>query len=165
MLVVGIDPGTAITGYGFVEEKENGELIARSYGVIETTANQPLPSRLLRLSDELNKILQLHRPDDAAVEQLFFQKNVRTALSVGQARGVVLLSLARAGMSIFEYTPMQIKQAVTGHGGADKIQVQQMVRALLNLEHIPSPDDAADALAVAICHLHSAHLMNIIKNA
>jgi crossover junction endodeoxyribonuclease RuvC len=156
MLVIGIDPGTAITGYGVVRTHQGRDVEAVDYGVIETPAKTPMPERLVMLYEQLNQILTLHRPDTGAVEKLFFQKNVRTAISVGQARGVALLSLAQAGISIGEYTPNEIKQAVAGYGGADKYQVQQMVRLLLNLEEVPKPDDAADALAVAICHLHSA---------
>ncbi|RMF42378.1 MAG: crossover junction endodeoxyribonuclease RuvC [Anaerolineae bacterium] len=156
MLVIGIDPGTAITGYGLVRETPNGDLQAVDYGVITTKAGLPMPQRLLVLHRELQKIIALHRPESGAVEKLFFQRNVTTAISVGQARGVALLGLAEAGLDVSEYTPMEIKQAVAGYGGAGKKQVQYMVRALLNLEETPKPDDAADALAVAICHLHSA---------
>jgi crossover junction endodeoxyribonuclease RuvC len=156
MLVIGIDPGTAITGYGVVRTHQGRDVEAVDYGVIETPAKTPMPERLVMLYEQLNQILTLHRPDTGAVEKLFFQKNVRTAISVGQARGVALLSLAQVGISIGEYTPNEIKLAVAGYGGADKYQMQQMVRLLLNLEEVPKPDDAADALAVAICHLHSA---------
>ncbi len=156
MLVIGIDPGTATTGYGLVRELKDGSLEAVDYGVILTPAGTPMPERLDQLYQQLNEILLLHQPASGAVEKLFFQRNVTTAISVGQARGVALLALAQAGLGVSEYTPMQIKQAVAGYGGADKQQVQQMVRALLNLDDIPRPDDAADALAVAICHLHSA---------
>ncbi len=156
MLVIGIDPGTAITGYGVVRIHQGRDIEAVDYGVIETPAKSPMPERLVMLYEQLNQILTLHRPDTGAVEKLFFQKNVRTAISVGQARGVALLALAQARISIGEYTPNEIKQAVAGYGAADKYQMQQMVRLLLNLEEIPKPDDAADALAVAICHLHSA---------
>lgn len=115
-----------------------------------------MPERLLEIYRQLNRIILLHRPESSAVEKLFFQRNVRTALSVGQARGVILLALAEARLPVFEYTPLEVKQAVVGYGGADKNQVQQMVRALLSLNEIPQPDDAADALAIAICHLHSS---------
>lgn len=156
MLVIGIDPGTATTGYGLVRELKDGSLEAVDHGVILTPAGTPMPERLVQLYQQLNEILLLHQPVSGAVEKLFFQRNVTTAISVGQARGVALLALAQAGMGVSEYTPMEIKQAVAGYGGADKLQVQQMVKALLSLEDIPRPDDAADALAVAICHLHSA---------
>lgn len=161
MLVIGIDPGTATTGYGLVRERQDGSLEVAAYGVIQTPANTPLPERLLELNRQLTDLLTLHLPQSGAVEKLFFQRNVRTALSVGQARGVALLALAKAGVEIAEYTPMEVKQAVAGYGGADKQQVQYMVRALLDLREIPRPDDAADALAVAICHIHSYRLQNL----
>jgi crossover junction endodeoxyribonuclease RuvC len=156
MLVIGIDPGTATTGYGLVQEQQDGTLTVVDFGVILTAAHQPMAERLLELHHQLAGILLLHRPESGAVEKLFFARNVTTAISVGQARGVALMTLAQSGLGVAEYTPMEIKQAVAGYGGADKNQVQQMVRALLNLPEIPQPDDAADALAVAICHLHSA---------
>ncbi len=162
MLVLGIDPGTATTGYGLIREAADGSLQAVSYGAILTPADMPMPDRLVSLYEQLDQVILLHRPDSSAVEKLFFQKNVKTALSVGQGRGVVLLALAQAKLPIAEYTPLEIKQAVTGYGGADKQQMQEMVRLLLGLEKRPKPDDAADALAVAICHLHSARLQNLI---
>ena len=157
MIVLGIDPGTAITGYGLVTE-ENGQAAALAYGAITTPSDLPLPDRLLLIHRELGAVIDQYRPDQSAVEQLFFNKNVRTALAVGHARGVVLLTLAQANVPIYEYTPLEVKQAVTGNGRADKRQVQQMVTLLLSLSQIPKPDDVADALAVAICHLHSARL-------
>ena len=156
MLVIGIDPGTAITGYGLVREAQNGKLTAVDYGVIQTPAKMPMPQRLLHIHRELKEIALLHRPDYGVVEKLFFQKNVRTAISVGQGRGVAILSLADLDIPVTEYTPLEIKQAVAGYGGADKAQVQYMVKVLLELEEIPKPDDAADALAVAVCHIHHA---------
>lgn len=156
MLVIGIDPGTAITGYGLVREDQSGKLTAVDCGVIQTSAKMPMPQRLLCIYRELQEIVLLHRPDYGVVEKLFFQKNVRTAISVGQGRGVAILALAEAEMPIAEYTPLEIKQAVAGYGGADKAQVQYMVKALLELDEIPQPDDAADALAVAVCHIHQA---------
>ncbi|RMF33429.1 MAG: crossover junction endodeoxyribonuclease RuvC [Chloroflexi bacterium] len=157
MLVLGIDPGLATTGYGLVREKE-GELEAVAYGVITTPASLPLPRRLQRLYRELKALIETYRPRAGALESLFFGRNVRTAMTVGQARGVALLALAEAGLPVSEYTPLAVKQAVAGYGGADKRQVQEMVRVLLGLRERPRPDDAADALAVAICHLHSARL-------
>lgn len=156
MLVIGIDPGTATTGYGLVRENPDGSLEVVVYGAILTPPDMDMPQRLLELHHQLKEILLLHRPDSSAVEKLFFQRNVRTAIAVGQGRGVILLTLAQAGLPVGEYTPLEIKQSVVGYGGADKQQVQHMVRALLSLKEIPRPDDAADALAVAICHLHSA---------
>jgi crossover junction endodeoxyribonuclease RuvC len=163
MLVIGIDPGTATTGYGLILEKEDGQLSVLDFGAILTPADMPMPQRLLELYLQLRKLLLLHRPNSGAVEKLFFQKNVRTALSVGQARGVAILALAEAGLEIYEYTPLEVKQAVTGYGAADKNQVQQMVRALLDLPEIPRPDDVADALAIAICHAHSHRLDSLIR--
>ncbi|MCI0518642.1 MAG: crossover junction endodeoxyribonuclease RuvC [Chloroflexi bacterium] len=163
MLALGIDPGTAITGYGLVRERLDGGLEMVAYGVIQTPAGLEMPIRLLELHQKLKEIILLHRPESGAVEKLFFQRNVRTAIAVGQARGVALLGLAEAGVSVSEYTPLEVKQAVAGYGGADKHQVQQMVKALLELEEIPQPDDAADALAIAICHLHSARIKSLFQ--
>ncbi|MEN4012851.1 MAG: crossover junction endodeoxyribonuclease RuvC [Chloroflexota bacterium] len=157
MLVVGIDPGIATTGYGFVRDTDAGiQLIG--YGVVTTSPGLSIAQRLSILYQELNQILSLHQPESGAVEKLFFQKNVSTAISVGQARGVALLALAHNQVEVSEYTPLEIKQAVTGYGGAEKMQVQRMVKTVLAMEDIPRPDDAADALAIAICHLHSARL-------
>jgi crossover junction endodeoxyribonuclease RuvC len=156
MLVIGIDPGTAITGYGLVKDNPDGSLAVVDYGTVQTLADVEMPRRLMELHQKLKEIVLLHRPESGAVEKLFFQRNVRTALSVGQARGVILLTLAETGLSLAEYTPLEVKQAVVGYGNADKNQVQQMVRALLGLQDVPQPDDAADALAIAICHLHTA---------
>jgi len=158
MLVIGVDPGTATTGYGLVRENEDGSLAAVDFGIISTPANQEMPERLLELFQQLNRLLLLHQPDSGAVEKLFFQRNVRTALSVGQGRGVVLLAMAQAMLPVAEYTPLEVKLAVAGYGGAQKAQVQYMVKALLDLDEIPHPDDAADALAIAICHVHSAKI-------
>jgi crossover junction endodeoxyribonuclease RuvC len=163
MLVIGIDPGTAITGYGLVKENEDGSLQVVDYGAIFTPPSAKMPERLLELYNQLNQILLLHKPQSGAVEKLFFQRNVRTALAVGQARGVALLSLAQARLSIGEYTPLEVKQAITGYGGADKNQIQQMVKALLELKDIPRPDDIADALAVAICHIHRQRMDSLLE--
>lgn len=154
-LALGIDPGTATTGYGLVRLLPDGGLLAVSYGVITTSKDSPAPVRLAAFYDELRALLREYRPDTAAVEKLFFQRNVSTAIAVGQARGVALLALAQAGLEVFEYTPNEIKQAVAGYGSADKRQMQEMVRVLLALQAIPRPDDAADALAVAITHLNT----------
>jgi crossover junction endodeoxyribonuclease RuvC len=154
-LVLGIDPGTATIGYALVRDLPDGNCEAVNYGVITTPKEDSAPARLVQLYEELNVILSLHRPDSAAVEKLFFQKNISTAIAVGQARGVVMLALAQAGLEVGEYTPNEVKQAVTGYGSADKKQVQEMVRVLLSLDKIPRPDDAADALAIAITHLNT----------
>jgi len=161
MLVIGVDPGTAITGYGLVRDDEHGKLVAVDFGVITTLSNLPMPERLLKLYQRLRELLNRFHPESGAVEKLFLQRNVRTAISVGQGRGIALLALAEAGIPVAEYTPLEIKQAVTGYGGAEKMQVQQMVKYLLGLSEIPRPDDAADALAVAICHLHSARTQSL----
>ncbi len=164
MRVLGIDPGIAITGYGVVEEVQ-GEPKSLAFGVVRTPAGQPLPVRLQTIYRALRELATDWQPAAAAVEELFFSSNVRTAMSVGQARGVALLALADAGLAVAEYTPLTVKQAVTGYGNADKAQVQEMVRLLLGLAEVPRPDDAADALAVAICHLHSAHLTALSESA
>jgi len=161
VLVLGIDPGTAITGYGLVREDDEGLTLVRC-GVITTPADQLLPQRLQAIYRGLAAIIGQHRPDQVAVEELFFSRNVRTALSVGQARGVVLLAAAEADLPLHEYKPLEVKQTVAGYGGADKRQVQEMVRMLLNLEQVPEPDDAADAVAVAVCHIHSARMRALI---
>ena len=155
MLALGLDPGTATTGYGLVRLEPDGSLLAAKYGIISTPKNTPAAERLVMLYDQLQEILREHKPDTSAVEKLFFQRNISTAIAVGQARGVMLLSLSQAGLDVFEYTPNEIKQAVAGYGSAGKRQVQEMVRVLLELDSIPKPDDAADALAVAITHLNT----------
>jgi crossover junction endodeoxyribonuclease RuvC len=154
-VALGIDPGTATTGYGLVRLLQDGSLVAVKYGVILTPKEATAPARLVTLYNELRDLLEQHKPETAAVEKLFFSRNVTTALAVGQARGVVMLCMQQAGIEAFEYTPNEIKQAVAGYGSAQKKQVQEMVRALLLLDEIPKPDDAADALAVAITHLHT----------
>jgi crossover junction endodeoxyribonuclease RuvC len=159
-LALGIDPGTATTGYGLVRLDPDGNLQAEGFGVITTPKNSPAPERLVMLYRHLGELLTQYKPDTAAVEKLFFQRNVSTAISVGQARGVVLLGLAQAGIEVCEYTPNEVKQAVSGYGSAGKRQMQEMVRVLLALEDIPRPDDAADALAVAITHLHTARTLD-----
>lgn len=164
MLVLGIDPGTAITGYGLVREVDDG-LTLVGYGVITSRADQPLPGRLQTIYQGLTAVVREYRPDAAAVEELFFSRNVRTALTVGHARGVALLALADAGLPIYEYKPLEVKQAIAGYGGADKQQVQEMVRMLLDLDHVPQPDDAADAVAVSVCHIHSARMAAVLLDA
>lgn len=154
MRILGIDPGIAIVGYSIVECKGN-RFRALEYGCITTEAGTLLPDRLKIVYDELIKIIEKYEPTDLAIEELFFNKNVKTAIVVGQARGVEILAARNMGLDIFEYTPLQIKQAVVGYGRAEKHQVQEMVKMLLNLDSIPKPDDAADALAVALCHGNS----------
>lgn len=162
MLILGIDPGTAITGFGLIA-KEGNHLKRITFGAIRTGPEQAMPLRLKKIHQELRLIIEEYQPDVIAVEQLFFNKNVRTALAVGQARGVVLLTGAEAGLEIIEYTPLQIKMAVVGYGRAEKAQVQEMVRMLLCLREVPKPDDAADALAVAICHAHSCNQLSVFN--
>lgn len=151
MRILGIDPGIATVGYSIVDCRGN-HFKAIDYGVITTPANMIFPERLKQVYDEIIDIIERYEPEDLAIEELFFNKNVKTAIMVAQARGVEVLASTNMGLGIYEYTPLQIKQAVTGYGRADKNQVQQMVKMLLNLDKIPKPDDAADALAVAICH-------------
>lgn len=151
MIILGIDPGIAIVGYSIVECKGN-KFNAIEYGCIRTDSTLFFPDRVKIIYDRLIEIIEKYKPDDLAIEELFFNKNVKTAIKVGQARGVEILAGVNKGLDIFEYTPLQIKQAVVGYGRADKNQVQEMVKILLNLEVKPKPDDVADALAVAICH-------------
>jgi len=152
--ILGIDPGYAITGYGIVDyESNNFKMI--EYGAITTEAKMKLPDRLLKLSTEIKELIEKYKPDMVAIEELFFNTNAKTAIYVSHGRGVCIANVAEAGIPIFEYTPLQVKQAVVGYGRADKNQVQQMVKLILNLLEIPKPDDAADGLAIAICHAHS----------
>jgi crossover junction endodeoxyribonuclease RuvC len=160
MRVLGIDPGLATMGYGVVDG-EGDRLEAVAYGVVRTPAHTPITERLILLYDALRCIVRTHAPEQAAVEELFFATNARTAISVSQARGVALLALAQTGLPVAEYTPLEVKQATTGYGQADKVQMQEMVRLLLDLDDLPRPDDAADALAVAICHLSHSRLAGL----
>ncbi len=153
MIVLGIDPGTAALGYGVVER--NGGLRAVDYGCVTTTADLPLPERLRIIHDHVAELLETHRPDVVAVERLFFSRNAQTAFAVGQARGVVLLAAAQAGVPVREATPSEVKVAVTGYGAADKEQVGRMVAVILQLAEVPHPDDTADALAIGICIANS----------
>ncbi|MFI5254667.1 MAG: crossover junction endodeoxyribonuclease RuvC [Candidatus Limnocylindrales bacterium] len=154
MIVLGIDPGTALTGYGLVE-RTGSRLRAIDYGCLETPSTMVLPERLVLIADGLIELIETHRPDLVAVERLYFNKNVQTALAVGQARGVALLTAARYGLPVHEYGPSEVKMAVTGYGRAEKDQVQRMVQTVLGLAVLPRPDDAADALAIAICLAHA----------
>ncbi len=163
-LVLGIDPGTAITGYGLVWG-EGDDLRLVDYGTITTSSDESQPQRLQEIYRQLTALIQERQPAAAAVEKLFFSRNVRTALSVGQARGVALLAMANAGIAVHEYTPLEVKQAVVGYGRATKTQVQEMVKVLLGLDSVPQPDDAADAIAVAICHIHSARMKSLARQA
>ncbi len=164
MIVLGIDPGTATTGYGLVAADDAGEARLVAYGVLETSPGVPMPQRLQAIYRDLTTLIRERSPDAMAVEELFFNRNVSTALSVGQARGVVLLAAAENGLPVFEYKPAEVKQALVGYGGAGKAQVQEMLRMMLGLEEVPRPDDAADAIAVAICHLHRQRLRQLMDD-
>ena len=155
MRVLGIDPGVATIGFGLVEA-ERGRQRLLQYGVITTPPGIPLSSRLWQISQDMSTLLSQLQPDEAAVEELFFSKNITPGIAVAHGRGVILLELERAGIPVYEYTPMQVKQAVAGYGGADKRQVMLMTQRLLKMKEIPRPDDAADALALAICHGRAA---------
>lgn len=159
MVILGIDPGYAIVGYGVIKY-EGGKMSVIDYGKITTEANIPLSKRLKLIYDSLTQLIETFKPDVVAVEELFFNSNVKTAIAVGHARGVIILAAANKNIKIAEYTPLQIKQAVVGYGRADKNQVQQMVKMFLKLKEVPKPDDTADALAVAICHANSSALSN-----
>ncbi|MBC8590407.1 crossover junction endodeoxyribonuclease RuvC [Wansuia hejianensis] len=151
MIILGIDPGVAIVGYSIIETNGN-HFKALEYGAITTDSKLNFPERIKIIYDQLTDIIDTYNPEDLAIEELFFNKNVKTAIKVGQARGVEILAAVNRGLNIYEYTPLQIKQATVGYGRAEKHQVQEMVKMLLNLKEIPKPDDVADALAVAICH-------------
>lgn len=164
MLVIGIDPGVANTGYGVVEQR-GAAVVALDGGVIETAAAQPLERRLAVIADRVAELCREHRPDAMAIESIYFGKNVKTAFSVGQARGAVICEAGRIGLDVASYTPQQIKLAVCGSGAAEKDQVQRMVVTLLDLAGPPPPDHAADALAVGVCHVNSAALTGAIEAA
>lgn len=154
MRILGIDPGYAIMGYGVLDYNGN-RFKTVGYGSVETEAGLPMPERLKLLYDGLTEIIQKYEPDEVSIEELFFNRNVTTAIGVGEARGIALLACVEGGLSVSEYTPMQIKQALVGYGKAEKKQVQTMVKTILNLKEVPKPDDTADAVAAAICHAHS----------
>jgi crossover junction endodeoxyribonuclease RuvC len=161
MLALGIDPGTATVGYGLVRELNDGSLQAVKYGVITTPPGIPMAERLQMIFDDLTALIRHHQPDRAAVEEMFFGKNITTAITVAQGRGVILLTLKQAGLPIREYKPNFIKQSISGYGNAKKPQMQEMVKMLLELDSIPRPDDAADALAIAITDIHSAQFADL----
>ncbi len=160
MITIGIDPGIAITGIGITKSTGN-KIIPIYYGAIETHSKTPMPERLDQLYCGLTTLFNTYKPESMAVESLFFNKNVKTALTVGHARGIILLAGQQAGVPIFHYTPPEIKLAVCGHGRADKKQVQQMVKTILKLSATPKPDDVADGLAIAICHTHSYRIKSL----
>jgi crossover junction endodeoxyribonuclease RuvC len=163
VIILGIDPGYAIIGYGILKFEGNSFQIL-DYGSIETKAGTEFSDRLKRIYLGMKELIEIHKPDAVAVEELFFNKNTKTAMKVSHGRGVILLSGALNNIDVFEYTPLQVKQAVCGYGRADKNQVQQMVKMILGLNEVPKPDDTADALAVAICHGHSYNL-NSLKDS
>lgn len=162
MLTLGIDPGTATIGFGLVRELNDGSLSAVDYGVVTTKAKTPMPERLGIIYSEITRLVATYQPDRAGVEELFFAKNVTTAITVAQGRGVILLALEQAGLPIKEYKPNEVKQAISGYGGAKKPQMQEMTRMLLGLDTIPKPDDAADALAIAITDIHSSRYNSLL---
>lgn len=155
MVILGIDPGYAIVGYGIVRYESN-RFTPIKYGAITTPANIPFVKRLDLIFEELSQLFKEHNIDALSIEKLFFNTNTTTAIDVAQARGVIVLAAERSGVPVFEYTPLQVKQSVTGYGRAEKKQIMEMTRMLLGLEKVPKPDDTADALALAICHAHSA---------
>ena len=155
MVILGIDPGVATIGFG-VLHSERGKNTVIQYGVITTPPGIPLSNRLLQISRDMEQLITQFRPDEMAVEELFFTKNITTGISVAHGRGVILLAAEQQGIPVYEYTPMQVKQAVVGYGGAEKRQVMLMTQRLLGLKEIPRPDDAADALAIAVCHSRAA---------
>lgn len=160
MRILGIDCGTQYTGYGVVELSADGQLRCCSCGAIKLSLREPLPLRLSVVFDRLSEIIHQHQPDGVAIEDVFYAVNVKSALKLGQVRGVAMLAASSAGLDVAEYAPLSIKSAVVGYGKADKHQVQHMVTRLLNLETSPDSPDAADALAIAICHLHTAATLN-----
>ena len=162
MIILGIDPGLATLGYGVIEVVNDKRRLIQ-FGTLTTPAGEPMPQRLRAIFQGMNQLMDIYRPDDVAFEELFFSKNITTGMAVSAARGVALVAVVQRTDNLYEYTPMQIKQAVTGYGGADKHQVQQMVKMLLNMKEIARPDDAADALAVALTHANSMHMKKMFR--
>lgn len=162
MIILGIDPGLATLGYGVIEVLGDKRRLVQ-FGTLNTRAGEPMPQRLLAIFQGMNQLMDIYQPDDVAFEELFFSKNITTGIAVSAARGVALVAVAKRTDNLYEYTPMQIKQAVTGYGGADKHQVQHMVKMLLGMKEIARPDDAADAIAVALTHANSMHMKKMFK--
>ena len=156
MRILGIDPGIATLGFGVIDKDKNGNSVAVDYGVVKTPKEESLPVRLAMLEEGINRVIEKYSPDEIAMEELFFSKNITTGIAVAHARGVAMLTCVKHCGKLYEYTPMQIKQALTGYGKADKQQIQQVVTSLLKLKTVPKPDDAADALAIALCHAATA---------
>ena len=161
MRILGIDPGTATVGWGILEG-DGDRMVALAYGHISTSHTLPLPERIGEIARDLRTLCRLHHPEEASVEKIFFFKNQKTVIAVSQARGAILLTLEELGIRLFEYTPLQIKQSLTGYGRADKRQMQLMVKSVLKLHEIPRPDDTADALAIALCHRNSRAMNTIL---
>ena len=162
MIILGIDPGLATLGYGVIEA-EGGKYRLIQFGTVSTSAGQSMPVRLRAIYQGVSQLMEIYQPDDVAFEELFFSKNITTGMAVSAARGVALVAVANRTENLYEYTPMQIKQAVTGYGGADKHQVQHMVKLLLHMDDIARPDDAADGLAVALTHANSLQARHMFK--
>lgn len=160
MRILGIDPGIAIVGYGVVD-KEGNSYKTIAYDAVTTRAHTPLPERLEKVYNGVNEIIKTYKPDAMSIEELFFNNNAKTALVVGQARGVIILAAMQNNIPVYEYTPLQVKQALTGYGRAGKTQIQQMMKSMLGLSEIPKPDDVADALAIAVCHGNSMRFNSI----
>ncbi|MFP4466362.1 MAG: crossover junction endodeoxyribonuclease RuvC [Candidatus Goldiibacteriota bacterium] len=163
MRILGIDPGTARTGFGVVEKK-GGRLIVVDYGLIETTKKLEPADRLEYIFAQITEIIKRHKPRVLAIEKLFFNRNVTTAMSVGEARGVIMLAAARAGIRAVEYMPLQIKKSLTGNGRAEKAQMQAMIKLMLNIPEVPKPDDVADALAIAVCHASASKMEELHRS-
>lgn len=164
MIILGIDPGIAIVGFGILKY-EKSRFTTLAYGAVTTPAGTPVHDRLFEIHEKLTEIIERYTPDELAIEEIFFNTNQKTVISVSEARGVILLAARQNGLAINEYTPLQVKQSVVGYGRAEKIQVMTMVKTLLNLEKIPKPDDVADALAIAVCHAHSSGPMSKLEQA
>ena len=162
MIIMGIDPGLATMGYGIIEANRGDSRLIQ-YGTINTPAGQPMPQRLRAIYMGVQQLMDIYHPDEVAFEELFFSKNITTGMAVSSARGVALLAVVEKTDNLYEYTPMQIKQAITGYGGADKHQMQHMVKLLLHMNEIARPDDAADAIAVALTHANSQHAKHLFK--
>lgn len=160
MRILGIDPGIAIVGYGVVD-KEGNSYKTIAYDAVTTRAHTPLPERLEKVYQGIDEIIKIYKPDAMSIEELFFNNNAKTALTVGQARGVIILAAVQNNLPVYEYTPLQVKQALTGYGRASKGQIQQMMKSMLGLTEIPKPDDVADALAIAVCHGNSMRFNSI----
>jgi len=160
MIILGVDPGTAATGYGVISVEDVPRLA--EYGCLRTSSRKNMVDRLKEIYWQMKKIVERFSPQEIAVEDIFFNRNIKTALSVGQARGVILLAVSSGGAKVFSYTPLEVKQAIAGYGRAHKEQIQRMIKTTLNLSYLPTPDDAADAIAVALCHFYSRKLKNLV---